>query len=154
MPAIWNISHCVTRDSPFSSFGMSLPVFFARYSRIAPVSNTGKSPLPRSTIAGIRPLGQIFKNSGFFWSPAARLILWTLYGRPTSSRKTDTFQPFGVDAVYRSICGELIVDSPCDANRVEQLYPWHPSADASILERSVKKGPTAFYTSVSFLNRR
>ena len=52
--------------------GIRRPVFSARYIRQAPDSNTAKSPASRSTMAGIRPLGQMAKYSGVFCSPLLR----------------------------------------------------------------------------------
>jgi len=45
---------------------------------IAPLSNTAKSPLPLSTIAGIRPLGLIAVNHGSFCAPDDRSMVWSV----------------------------------------------------------------------------
>jgi len=53
--------------------GMNLPVLPARYTRIAPDSNSEigcPSGPSRSTIAGILLFGLIARNSGLNWSPA------------------------------------------------------------------------------------
>src|SRR6266851_3207215 len=55
-----------------------------------------------STIAGMRWLGLIFRNSGLNWSPAPISIGITLYGRPSSSSAICTLWPFGVGQVQTS----------------------------------------------------
>ena len=49
-----------------------------------------------STIAGMRLLGEIFRNSGSNWSPLPMLQGTMLYGIPSSSSRIVTFFPFGV----------------------------------------------------------
>src|SRR5690606_14918502 len=68
--------------------------------RMAPDSNTAK---PSSTMAGMRPLGLMRRNSGLFCFCLSKDSTCTRYGRPSSSRAMDTLCPFGVAAVYRSI---------------------------------------------------
>src|SRR5216683_6916965 len=55
-----------------------------------------------STIAGMRWLGLIFRNSGLNWSPAPISIGITLYARPSSSSAMCTLWPFGVGQVQTS----------------------------------------------------
>ena len=79
---------------------MNRPVFSARYWRIAALSKiaTG-SPPPggsRSTMAGIRLLGDNARNAGENCSPRPMFTGFTLYGRPHSSSMMEIFQPFGV----------------------------------------------------------
>src|SRR3954454_2595279 len=79
---------------------------------IAADSNSvnGFPPCPSgSTIAGMRWLGVIFKNSGLNWSPAPILTGMTLYSRPSSSSAICTLCPFGVGQLHTSI----IVFSHC-----------------------------------------
>src|SRR5436853_2481056 len=56
-----------------------------------------------STIAGMRLLGLIFRNSGLNCSPLEMLIGTTLYGSPISSSATDILRPFGVFQVHNSM---------------------------------------------------
>ena len=51
---------------------------------------------PGSTIAGMRLLGEIAKNSGLNCSPLAMFTGTTLYASPHSSSMIVIFQPFGV----------------------------------------------------------
>ena len=65
-----------TAKRPRVSIGMNFPVFSARYTRIAPDSNTtsfSPSGPSGSTSAGIFPFGLIARNSGLLCSPAPRL---------------------------------------------------------------------------------
>ncbi len=67
MPVATNISHdsiCARRVGVFS--GRNLPVFSARYSRIALLSNTTASP---STSAGVFAFGLIAVKAGACCSP-------------------------------------------------------------------------------------
>src|SRR5580765_1150516 len=101
--------------------------------RIAPDSNNGNgSPLGPlgSMIAGILLFGLSDRNSGDTWSLLSKLTRCTSYGRPVSSRKIDTFTPFGVGSEYsckRSGClgGHLRVignfDSDAEVTQVLRL---------------------------------
>jgi hypothetical protein len=76
-----------------------LPVFSARYCRIAPDSNSGSGFPPGpfgSMIAGIFPLGLSERNSGVFWSLVLKSMRCGSYGSPISSSMIETFTPFGV----------------------------------------------------------
>src|SRR6266849_10745703 len=55
-----------------------------------------------STIAGMRWLGLILRNSGLNWSPAPISIGITLYGMPSSSSAICTLWPLGVAQVQTS----------------------------------------------------
>src|SRR5271169_3624003 len=66
----------------------------------------GLPPGPsESTIAGMRWLGVIFRNSGLNWSPAPISTGITLYSRPSSSSAICTFWPFGVGQLHTSNIG-------------------------------------------------
>src|SRR5262249_54574074 len=56
-----------------------------------------------STIAGIRPFGEIFRKSGVSWSPRPILIGLIVYGSPSSSSRMTLFLPLPVGQKYRSI---------------------------------------------------
>src|ERR1700728_647208 len=70
--------------------------------RIAPDS-IKLIPLSWSTIAGIRLLGLILKNSGLNCSSLPMSTACTVYGRASSSSVMEALRPFGVVHVYRSI---------------------------------------------------
>jgi hypothetical protein len=90
----------MTSLRPRTSAGKNLPVFSARYWRIAPDSKTLSGPLPSagslSTIAGIRLFSEIFRNSGVNCSPLEILTGLIEYASPASSRKIVILCPFGV----------------------------------------------------------
>ena len=103
---IWNISHCSTSYLARSVAGMNLPVLAARYTRMAPDSNSeiGFPSGPcGSVMAGILLFGLIFRNSGLNWSPAPMLTGMARYGRPHSSSMMWTLWPLGVGQEKTSI---------------------------------------------------
>ena len=65
---------------------------------MAPDSNSDW-PLSRSTIAGMRLLGLILRNSGLNWSPLPMSMACAAYSRPHSSSMMETLRPLGVDHV-------------------------------------------------------
>jgi hypothetical protein len=76
--------------------GSNWPVFSARYSRIAPDSNSG-SGLPSgplgSMMAGILLFGFSDRNSGDSWSLLSKLTSAAHTRRPVSSSAMETFTP-------------------------------------------------------------
>ncbi len=50
----------------------------------------------RSTIAGMRLFGEIFRKSGLNCSPLEMFTGISLYGRPHSSSMIEILKPFGV----------------------------------------------------------
>jgi hypothetical protein len=67
-PAICQNSHSITSNLPRTSVGRNLPVFSARYVRMAPDSKTLIGAPPSvgalSRIAGMRLLGESARKSG------------------------------------------------------------------------------------------
>src|ERR1700745_3305080 len=130
--------------------------------RIARDSNRvkGLPPGPSgSTIAGIRWLGVIFRNSGLNWSPPPILTGITLYCRPSSSSAICTLWPFGVGQVQTSNignspawlprpplrCGAVVpgLDQPrsvtCIEKKVDEpppANPIHPRRASGVLARA------------------
>ncbi len=100
---IWNISHCGTWNFSRSLLGRNLPVLAARYSKMAPDSNSAMG-LPSgpsgSTSAGILLFGLMARNSGWNWSPVPMLTGIASQSRPRrkphSSSMMWTLWPLGV----------------------------------------------------------
>src|SRR4029077_17042773 len=76
--------------------------------RIAPDSIRLR-PLSRSTIAGMRLLGLICRNSGLNCSSLLMSTPCAVYGNPSSSRAMETLRPLGVFQVYRSITASFLL---------------------------------------------
>src|SRR5580692_1420248 len=88
----------------------------------------GLPPGPsESTIAGMRWLGVILRNSGLNWSPAPILTGITLYSRPNSSSAMCTLWPLGVGHDQTSSIGNflrwMVWGARCHCERGDAISP-------------------------------
>jgi hypothetical protein len=83
--------NCLPRHRPQATDLPEQPLF----DRNAGALVAGPGPCG-STIAGIRLLGEIARNSGVNCSPLEMSTARMLYGSPHSSSMIEIFQPFGV----------------------------------------------------------